>query len=161
MIKVYTDGACLNNPGPGGWSCIFIEELEDKEKLEIYSGGESSTTNNRMELMAVLKAMDILVKQQKKCLIEVYSDSAYVVNAVKNDWLKNWKHNGWKTSRAKDVKNKALWIDFLTLKNELKSQGKKVRFIKVKGHAGNKYNEMADKEASSAAKKIKEAEYEE
>ena len=108
-----------------------------------------------MELTAVLVALKKLHKKYFK-LVEIYSDSAYVINAVKNNWLKSWKNNNWKTSRGGEVKNKDLWVEFLNLVKETKEKKIKVRFIKVKGHSGNKYNEMVDREAVAAAENLKE-----
>lgn len=103
MIKIYTDGSCLDNQNSsntGGWGCIFVDEESDtKENLTVYTGAEKNTTNNRMELTAVLIALEKLCKKDFK-LAEIYSDSAYVINAIKNNWLKNWRNNNWKTSRC-------------------------------------------------------------
>ena len=159
MIKIYTDGSCLNNQNSfnvGGWGCIFVDEESDtKENLTVYTGAEKNTTNNRMELTAVLVALKKLHKKDFK-LVEIYSDSAYVINAVKNNWLKSWKNNNWKTSRGGEVKNKDLWVEFLNLVKETKEKKIKIRFVKVKGHSGNKYNEMVDREAVAAAENLKE-----
>lgn len=135
-IRVYTDGACRGNPGPGGWGGIIL--LKDKRK-EI-SGYEAHTTNNRMELSAVVKCLELLKKYKKPYKgIEVYSDSAYVVNAVKNGWLKRWKFNGWLTRQGEPVKNKDLWILLDAIMSECK-----VTMVKIKGHSGHKHNERVD-----------------
>ncbi len=133
--KVYTDGACSGNPGVGGWGAIII--YSGKHEQEI-SGSEAYTTNNRMELKAVIEGIRV-AKAFSDEKIELYSDSAYVVNAVKNEWVKKWERNGWKTVQHEDVKNKDLWIELLSL---LKKSS--VNFIKVKGHSDNEYNNRCD-----------------
>ena len=133
--KVYTDGACSGNPGVGGWGAIII--YSEKHEQEI-SGSEAYTTNNRMELKAVIEGIRV-AKAFSDEKIELYSDSAYVVNAVKNEWVKKWERNGWKTVQHEDVKNKDLWIELLSL---LKKSS--VNFIKVKGHSDNEYNNRCD-----------------
>ncbi len=134
-IRIYTDGACSNNPGPGGWGAIILLP-EGKEEV---SGYEEETTNNRMELKAVISALKVALMLDYK-RIDVYSDSAYVVNAVKQKWIRKWEFNGWKTTSKQDVKNRDLWE---TLSKLLKKH-KRINLIKVKGHSGNKYNERAD-----------------
>ena len=143
-IRIYTDGACRGNPGPGGWGAIIL--FSDKRK-EI-SGCEEYTTNNRMELKAVIEAIKRVTRKldntQFKC-IEVYSDSAYVVNAVKQGWLKRWKWNGWKTRNDDAVKNKDLWQEL----DEMLGQHK-INLVKIKGHSGHKHNERVDLIAKEA-----------
>ena len=131
MIKVYTDGACKGNPGQGGWGALI---LENDVKREIY-GGESNTTNNRMELMAVIRALELLKEQND---ITVYTDSTYVQKGI-SEWIINWKRNGWKSSNKKSVKNKDLWVELDHL-NDLMS----VKWQWIKGHAGHSGNERAD-----------------
>ena len=131
MIKVYTDGACKGNPGQGGWGALI---LENDIKREIY-GGESNTTNNRMELMAVIRALELLKEQND---ITVFTDSTYVQKGI-SEWIINWKRNGWKSSNKKSVKNKDLWVELDNL-NDLMS----VKWEWIKGHAGNTGNERAD-----------------
>ena len=131
MIKVYTDGACKGNPGQGGWGALI---LENDVKREIY-GGESNTTNNRMELMAVIKALELLKEQND---ITVFTDSTYVQKGI-SEWIINWKRNGWKSSNKKSVKNKDLWVELDNL-NDLMS----VKWQWIKGHAGHSGNERAD-----------------
>ena len=131
MIKVYTDGACKGNPGQGGWGALIIEN--DAER-EIY-GGESNTTNNRMELMAVIKALELL-KEQK--YITVFTDSTYVQKGI-SEWIINWKRNGWKSSNKKSVKNKDLWVELDNLNDQMS-----VKWQWIKGHAGHSGNERAD-----------------
>jgi len=137
-IKIYTDGACSGNPGPGGWAAvIFLNAVRKKE----ISGFEPNATNNRMELTAVVKAIKYiaLLEGEKGRKINIYSDSAYVVNAVKSSWIKKWECNGWKTVRGDDIKNKDLWLQLLELVKE-----HKVNMIKIKGHVGDFHNESAD-----------------
>lgn len=131
-VIIYTDGACSGNPGPGGWAAILM--YKDVKK-EIF-GGQKATTNNIMEMKAVIEALKLLKYQ---CKVEVYSDSAYVVNAYNQDWIINWKKNNWRNSNKEPVKNKELWeeLDNLVNKHE-------VDFIKVKGHSDNEYNNRCD-----------------
>ena len=131
MIKVYTDGACKGNPGQGGWGALI---LEHDVKREIY-GGESNTTNNRMELMAVIRALELLKEQND---ITVFTDSTYVQKGI-SEWIINWKRNGWQLSNKKSVKNKDLWVELDNL-NDLMS----VKWQWIKGHAGHSGNERAD-----------------
>jgi ribonuclease HI len=135
---IYTDGACSGNPGPGGWGAIIIDE---KEKQIILSGKEKSTTNNRMELTAPIMA---LKKIKKSSEIIIYTDSTYLKNGI-TVWIKNWKKNGWKSASRKPVKNKDLWL----VLNKL-SERKSIYWKWVKAHAGNKFNELADKLATEA-----------
>ena len=136
-IEIFTDGACKGNPGPGGWGALM--RYGDKEK-EI-NGFSSSTTNNIMELTAVIEAL----KQIKKpYLINITTDSTYVKNGI-TEWIHNWKSNGWKTAAKKSVKNKELWIELDKL-----IQGKKLNWIWVKGHSGHPDNERADQLANNA-----------
>ena len=130
-IVLYTDGACSGNPGKGGWGAILF--YGDKKK-EI-SGGEKETTNNRMELTAVIKGLEAL---KESCNVEVYSDSAYVVNAFLQNWVGNWQNNAWKTSKGK-VLNVDLWQRLIDLTNK-----HNVSWHKVKGHADNAYNNRCD-----------------
>lgn len=132
MLRIYTDGACSGNPGPGGWAAVLL--YGDKRK-EI-SGFEADTTNNRMEVLAVIRGLEAI---KLPCPVEVYSDSAYVVNAVKQNWISNWKRNGWKNSNKQDVKNQDLWV----ILDELNAKYKP-NYIKVKGHAGDPENERCD-----------------
>lgn len=131
-VTIYTDGACSGNPGPGGWGAIL---MHNGEKREI-SGGNEQTTNNIMEITAVIKALEEL---KYSCVVDVYSDSAYVVNAFEQKWIEKWLKNNWKTSDKKDVKNKELWQRLIELTNI-----HEVTFIKVKGHADNEYNNRCD-----------------
>ena len=128
LVRMYTDGACSGNPGPGGYCAI----LTYGEKEKVISGGEKETTNNRMELLAVIKGLESLVK---RCVVEVHSDSAYVVNAVNNDWLGKWASRKWE-----NVKNPDLWEKLMFLMS-----CHDVRFIKVKGHSDDEMNNRCDK----------------
>ena len=130
-VEIFTDGACKGNPGQGGWGALI---LENDVKREIY-GGESNTTNNRMELMAVIRALELLKEQND---ITVFTDSTYVQKGI-SEWIINWKRNGWKSSNKKSVKNKDLWVELDNL-NDLMS----VKWQWIKGHAGHSGNERAD-----------------
>ncbi|MEM8833185.1 MAG: ribonuclease HI [Pseudomonadota bacterium] len=136
-ITIYTDGACSGNPGPGGWGAILQWNGHEKE----LSGGEEETTNNRMEMMAVIKGLEALKKPSD---VKLYTDSKYVQQGV-NEWLEGWKARGWKSASKKPVKNQDLWqqIDSLI-------QQHSVEFIWVKGHAGHEMNERVDKLAVAA-----------
>ena len=150
-IKIYTDGACSGNPGPGGWAVVVNMANECKQ----YSGGEPNTTNNRMELTAVIQCFKRVLKMKDKNVqFEVYSDSAYVVNAINNEWLQSWKANDWKTKQKELVKNQDLWEQALICLDAIKDAGKKVTLIKIKGHAGNTFNELCDKLAKEAAEQV-------
>ena len=141
-VTIYTDGACSGNPGPGGWGAILMYKDTKKE----ISGAQKDTTNNIMEITAVIEALKML---KETCEVQVYSDSAYVVNAIEKGWLEKWKKNNWKTSGKDDVKNKELWEELDTL-----IQKHSVEFIKVKGHSDNEYNNRCDHLATSAIKEI-------
>ena len=131
MIKIYTDGSCLENPGNGGWAAI-INENGNTRKI---SGNEKNTTNNRMELMAPINA---LKDMDPKSEIEIFTDSQYVKLGI-TEWINNWVNNNWKTSKKEDVKNKDLWVEL----DELISRHN-INWEWVKGHAGNTHNEKAD-----------------
>jgi len=135
MIKIYTDGACSGNPGRGGWAAIIIND----KKIEKISGSHNNTTNNRMELTAVISALKFVTDQD----LEIYTDSKYTKDGIEK-WISNWKKNGWKTSNKQDVKNKDLWNELDKL-----NQKKNVKWNWVKGHSENKYNNMADELARS------------
>ena len=135
-IEIYTDGACSGNPGAGGWGAVLLCGNEKKE----ISGFDLETTNNKMELTAVIKALSLL---KYKCNVELYSDSAYVVNAIKLGWLENWKNNNWKGSDKKSVKNIELWQELDNLLNI-----HNVNFNKVKGHSDNELNNRCDELAT-------------
>lgn len=137
-VVIYTDGACSGNPGPGGWGAIL--KYNDVEK-EI-SGGSKETTNNIMELTAVIESLKML---KVECIVELYSDSAYVVNAFLQKWIYGWMKNGWKTANKQPVKNKELWQQLYSL-----TQKHEVHFHKVKGHSDNEYNNRCDELARNA-----------
>ena len=138
MIKIYTDGSCLKNPGNGGWAAIICTDNEVKK----ISGSEKDTTNNRMELMATINA---LKEVNSEDLIEIYTDSKYVKNGI-TDWIHSWIKNNWKTSNKEDVKNKDLWVQLHELSNN-----SKIKWNWVKAHAGNPLNEEVDLLAKKAA----------
>ncbi len=142
MIRIYTDGACKGNPGNGGWGALILHE---KEAIEIF-GGEKETTNNRMELTAVIKALEKIQGQEGE--IEVYTDSTYVQKGI-SEWIINWKRNSWKSSSKKPVKNQDLWIRLDQLK-----QQKIIEWKWVKGHAGHPENERADILANKGVESI-------
>lgn len=149
-IRVYTDGACSGNPGPGGWAMVFNTD----ERCKSYSGYDTSTTNNRMELTAVVQCLKrIHEKGNRKNVYEIYSDSAYVVNAINNKWLDRWKLGGWKTKQKEDIKNRDLWEQASHYLSKLVAEGWNVQFIKIKGHAGNTFNELVDKLAKEESQK--------
>ena len=133
---IYTDGACSGNPGKGGWAAIIINETNEK----IISGSENLTTNNRMELTAVIKALELTVTNN----ITVFTDSKYVKNGIE-DWINNWKKNGWKTASKGPVKNKDLWEVLDQLK-----ENKNIKWEWVKGHSNDKYNNLVDEKAREA-----------
>ena len=137
-VIIYTDGACSGNPGPGGWGTILMYKDTKKE----ISGGNNNTTNNIMEITAVIEGLKML---KYECEVEIYSDSAYVVNAFNQGWIYNWRKNNWKTSGKEPVKNKELWEELYEL-----TKKHKVTFIKVKGHADNEYNNICDELARRA-----------
>jgi len=131
VVRIYTDGACKGNPGPGGWGALLKLGTREKELF----GGEPETTNNRMELTAVIKALEALRRRSRA---EVYTDSQYVQKGI-GEWLSNWKRRGWRTADRKPVKNQDLWqqLDELAGKHE-------IRWHWVRGHAGHPENERAD-----------------
>ena len=141
-VTIYTDGACSGNPGPGGWGTILMYEGNKKE----ISGGNPDTTNNVMEITAVLEALKLL---KEECEVEVYSDSAYVVNAFEKGWIYNWVKNNWKTAGKEPVKNQEIWQQLYDL-----TKIHKVKFNKVKGHSDNQYNNRCDELARNAIDKI-------
>lgn len=141
-VIIYTDGACSGNPGPGGWGSILMYKENKKE----ISGGKRDTTNNVMELTAVIEALRLL---KFKCKVSVYSDSAYVVNAFNQKWIYGWMKNGWKNASKEPVKNKELWEELYEL-----TKTHEVTFIKVKGHSDNEYNNRCDEMAREAITKL-------
>jgi len=138
MIKIYTDGSCLKNPGNGGWAAIINNDGEVKK----ISGNEKNTTNNRMELMAPINALKGIDPNKE---IEIYTDSQYVKLGI-TEWINTWLKNSWKTSKKEDVKNKDLWLELYNLSKLLN-----VKWNWVKAHAGNPLNEEVDLLAKKAA----------
>lgn len=142
-VEIYTDGACSGNPGPGGWAAVLVSGGREKE----ISGGQESTTNNRMELTAAIEALKRL---KKPCSVHLYSDSAYLVNAFLLGWLESWKRNGWKNSTKQQVSNMDLWLDL-----DQMSAMHKITWCKVKGHSDHEYNNRCDALAVAEVAKIK------
>ncbi len=137
-VEIYTDGACRNNPGPGGWGAILVYGKYEKE----LSGGERETTNNRMELLGAISGLSAL---KEPCSVTLYSDSKYLTDAFLQGWIETWRSHGWKRGRE-DVKNRDLWERLVSL-----TDIHKVKFVWVKGHDGHEYNERCDKLATSFA----------
>ncbi len=137
-IILYTDGACSGNPGPGGWGAVLIFNGIEKE----LSGANPNTTNNVMEITAVIEGLKAL---KRPCNVNIYSDSAYVVNCFEKNWINNWIKNNWVNSKKKPVKNKELWLELYDL-----TKIHKVTFNKVKGHSNVKYNNRCDELARNA-----------
>lgn len=131
-VQIYTDGACSGNPGPGGWGAILIYKGVEKE----ISGFEKDTTNNRMELTAVIKALEGL---KFFCKVTIYTDSAYVCKAFTEGWIKGWMAKGWVTSKKTPVENKDLWLKLIELVDK-----HEVKWVKVKGHSDNEKNNRCD-----------------
>ncbi len=141
VVKIYTDGACKGNPGAGGWGALL--EMNGTEK-ELF-GGEAQTTNNRMELLAVIRALEAL---KRRCAVQLHTDSKYVQQGI-TEWIHGWKKNGWRTAAKKPVKNDDLWkeLDELSQKHE-------IEWLWVKGHAGHNGNERADELANRGVESI-------
>jgi ribonuclease HI len=137
-VLIYTDGACSGNPGPGGWAAV----LKYKKNTKEISGFEKNTTNQRMELRAAVQALKTL---KEPCVVELFTDSAYLVNAFEQNWLENWQKNGWLNSKKMPVENKDLWQELLAL-----AAKHRVSWRKVKGHAGHPENERCDQLARKA-----------
>ena len=137
-VVIYTDGACSGNPGPGGWGAVLLYKENRKE----ISGGKKDTTNNIMELTAVVEALKLL---KNPCEVELYSDSAYIVNSFTQGWIYGWIKNNWKTSSKEPVKNKEIWQELYNL-----TKIHKVTFNKVKGHSDNELNNRCDELARNA-----------
>ena len=141
-VIIYTDGACSGNPGPGGWAAVLMYKENKKE----ISGAIKNTTNNIMELTAVVEALKTL---KFPCEVDLYSDSSYVINAFEKKWIFGWMKNNWKTSSKEPVKNKEIWQELYDL-----TKVHKVNFIKVKGHSDNIWNNRCDELAREAIKNI-------
>lgn len=154
-VRIFTDGACSENPGPGGWAVVF----NTASKCHTFSGNELLTTNNRMELKAVIQAFKIIVAKESKFHgkheYDIYSDSAYVVNTINNHWIEAWQKNNWQTTKREDVKNRDLWEELSELRMEANKLGVLVTIHKIKGHSGNTFNELVDKLAREESMKAK------
>ena len=142
-VEIYTDGACSGNPGAGGWGTILVYNGHEKE----LSGGEANTTNNRMEMMAVIEGLKAL---KEPCEVVLTSDSQYVCNAITKGWAKSWKKNNWIKSDKSQAKNADLWEEMLKL-----LAIHKVNIVWVRGHNGHPYNERCDKLAVEQSQKYK------
>ena len=141
QVELYTDGACSGNPGPGGWGAILCFGGKEKE----LSGGESNTTNNRMELTAVIEGLAAL---NERCAVTVTSDSKYVIDGIQKGWAKRWKRNGWRKGDKKPALNPDLWDRLLTLVD-----AHDVTFVWVRGHQGHEFNERCDRLAVAQCSK--------
>ncbi len=139
-VIIYTDGACSGNPGPGGWGALLMWKGKKRE----LTGAEPDSTNNRMEMRAVIEALKAL---KRPCHVKIHSDSALIVNAFKQGWIENWKKRGWKKANKKPVENQDLWKEMLEAMDD-----HKVSWIKVKGHADNELNNRVDRLAVEASK---------
>ena len=142
-VTIYTDGACAGNPGRGGWCAILTADKNGSRFEKEISGGEEFTTNNRMELLAVIGGLASL---KRPCEVDVVSDSRYVCGAFNDGWLESWRRNGWRTASRKPVKNEELWrsLDELVKRHS-------VSFHWIKGHSGHRYNERCDSVAAAIA----------
>jgi len=138
-VTIYTDGACRGNPGPGGWGAVLMYGGTHRE----ISGGESHTTNNRMELMAAIQALEAMKEAVR---VRLHTDSAYIVNCFRERWHERWARNGWQSSKKQPVENRDLWERLLAL-----TRRHDVEFIKVKGHSNDKWNNRCDELAVAAA----------
>ncbi|KUO66800.1 MAG: RNase H [Gracilibacter sp. BRH_c7a] len=137
-VTIFTDGACSGNPGPGGWGAVLIYGEHSRE----LSGYEEVTTNQKMELLAAVKSLQAL---KEPCQVELFSDSAYLINAFEQKWYERWQRNGWLNAQKKPVENRQLWMQLLEL-----ASIHNIKWNKVKGHSGDFYNERCDQLARSA-----------
>ena len=142
-VSIYTDGACSGNPGIGGWCAILIYNGVEK----VISGYNKDTTNNRMELFAIIQGLGAL---KESCNVILYSDSAYAINSINEGWLQRWRANGWRTADKKEVKNTDLWNDFF-----IRASKHNVTYVKVKGHSDNEYNNRCDEVARGEIEKCR------
>lgn len=142
-VILYTDGACSGNPGPGGWGALLLWKGKEREM----TGGAPDTTNNRMEMMAVIEGLKAL---KKPCYVKIHSDSALIVNTFKKGWIKSWQQRGWKKSNKKPVENRDLWEKMLKA-----MKPHTIEWIKVKGHADNQLNNRVDRLAVQASQQFK------
>ena len=143
-VVIYTDGACSGNPGPGGWGCVLVHGAIIKE----LNGAEADTTNQRMELWAAIAALEAL---KQPCAVELFSDSAYLINAFNLGWLLKWRQNGWINSRRQPVENQDLWLRLLKV-----AGSHDITWRKVKGHSGDELNERCDALARAALTRARE-----
>lgn len=141
-VTLYTDGACSGNPGPGGWGALLIWNGKEKE----LSGGVAESTNNRMEMQAVIEGLRAL---NRRCHVQIHSDSALIINAFSKGWIKNWLNNGWKKSDKKPVENRDLWEEMIR-----EADRHHVEWIKVKGHADDDLNNRVDRMAVEARERL-------
>lgn len=141
-VIVYTDGACSGNPGPGGWGAILLWNGKEKE----LSGGDAQTTNNRMEMKAVIEALRAL---KKPCKVSIHSDSALIINAMTKGWIENWQKKGWRKADKKPVENRELWEQMLEA-----MKPHEIKWVKVKAHVGIELNERVDQLAVAESKKF-------
>jgi len=150
-LKIYTDGGCSGNPGPGGWAFVMVRQtFQGSQIIAQNKGAEKDTTNNRMELIAVIEALRALkTMDDVPRHAAIYTDSQYVQKGI-TEWIRNWKRNSWRTSDKKPVKNQDLWIELDSIANEFPLQ-----WEWVKGHAGNEYNELCDAMTQEAIAEIK------
>lgn len=153
-IEVYTDGACSGNPGSGGYAFVILKG--EKEILKL-SGSQENTTNNYMELKAIVRAIEHVISElgsiptKNKMKVFIHSDSAYCINPIEKGWIKFWESNGWISRTGEPIKNLELWIKLNSL---LKHRKFEFKFVKVKGHSGDRYNEMVDKAAKNAINRL-------
>lgn len=140
-VILYTDGACSGNPGPGGWGALLIWNGREKE----LSGGAPETTNNRMEMRAVIEGLKAL---NRKCHVKIHSDSALIINAFTKGWIENWQKKGWKKSDKKPVENRELWLEMLEA-----AKPHRISWIKVKGHSSDELNNRVDALAVTESQK--------
>ncbi len=143
-IKIYTDGSSLGNPGPGGWGAVTVEGTEIIHEL---GGYDKDTTNNRMELQAVIEALKYIIKHHKENNVTIFADSSYVLLGI-TSWIFNWEKNGWRTANKKEVMNQDLWKELISL---IRSYETKINWEKVKGHSGHVHNDRADEIATGCA----------
>lgn len=143
LVRIYTDGACSGNPGPGGYGTILVTEINGQEYKKEFTEGFRETTNNRMELLAAIVGLEAL---KKPCDVELTSDSKYLVDAFEKNWIDGWKKRNWKNASKEPVKNRDLWERLLKAK-----ESHSVKFIWVKGHAGHPFNERCDELAVASS----------
>jgi ribonuclease HI len=143
-IEIYTDGSSLGNPGPGGWGMVVVE---DNKIIKEQGGHDKDTTNNRMELMAVIESLKYIIKNHKKDNVTIFADSSYVLLGI-TSWIHNWEKNGWRTVNKKEVLNQDLWKELISL---VRNYDNKINWEKVKGHSGHVYNDKADEIATQSA----------